>query len=214
MFAGRPIIGLAGGIGSGKSYAARLLREMGCAVIDSDAQVRSAYEDTAVRQQLHVWWGDDVFTPDGKVNRKAIARRVFSSPEERERLERLIHPLVASARDREMRLAAEEEGVLAFVWDTPLLFEAGLNRECDAVVFIDVDLGERVRRVTESRGWSEEELLRREKFQLPLDKKRDISDYVIKNVADHEEFRAKIGETLSQILANHQIKRTSGTGRV
>jgi len=214
MFAGRPIIGLAGGIGSGKSYAARVLREMGCAVIDSDAQVRAAYETDIVRGQLHAWWGDAVFAADGKVDRKAIARRVFESPLERERLERLLHPLVASARDREMRQAAEVGGVLAFVWDTPLLFEAGLNGACDAIVFIDAGLGDRLRRVAESRGWSEEELLRREKLQLPLDKKRDISDYVLKNVADPEEFRAKIGEMLSQILANHQIKRTSGSGRV
>ena len=214
MFAGRPIIGLAGGIGSGKSYAARVLREMGCAVIDSDAQVRAAYETDIVRGQLHAWWGDAVFAADGKVDRKAIARRVFESPLERERLERLLHPLVASARDREMRQAAEVGGVLAFVWDTPLLFEAGLNGACDAIVFIDAGLGDRLRRVAESRGWSEEELLRREKLQLPLDKKRDIADYVLKNVADPEEFRAKIGEMLSQILANHQIKRTSGSGRV
>jgi dephospho-CoA kinase len=214
MFAGRPIIGLAGGIGSGKSFAAQALREMGCAVIDSDAQVRAAYQTEAVREQLRSWWGDSMFSSDGKVDRKAIARRVFDSPPERERLERLIHPLVGLARDREMLEAAKDGRVLAFVWDTPLLFEAGLSRECDAVVFIHAELRERVRRVAESRGWSEAELLRREKFQLPLDKKRDISDYVLTNVADPEEFRAKIGETLSQILANHQIKRTSGSGRV
>ena len=190
MFAGRPIIGLAGGIGSGKSYAAKVLREMGCAVIDSDAQVRAAYETDAVREQLRAWWGSEVISGDGKVDRKAIAHRVFELPEARERLERLIHPLVRLARDREMHQAAKDPGVLAFVWDTPLLFEAGLSRECDAVVFIETPLGERVDRVAKSRGWNEDELLRREKFQLPLDKKRDISDYVIKNVADPEEFRA------------------------
>jgi dephospho-CoA kinase len=204
MFAGKPIIGLAAGIGGGKSYVARLLKEMGCVVIDSDAQVRAAYETEAVRQQLRGWWGDAVFAPDGKVDRRAIAAHVFAVPEQRQRLEKLIHPLVAEAREREMQQAAKLSGVLAFVWDTPLLFEAGLNRDCDAVIFIDTDLRERMRRVADSRGWSEAELLKRENFQWGLDKKRDISDYVVKNVADPEEFRGMIRETLSKILANHQ----------
>ena len=214
MFAGKPIIGLAGGIGAGKSYVAGLFKEMGCAVIDSDAQAHAAYLSEPVRQQLRAWWGDGVFTPDGKVDRRAVARRVFDAPEQRERLEQLIHPLVALARDREMQIAAEVGGALAFVWDTPLLFEAGLYRDCDAVVFVDADDAQRVRRVGESRGWSEEELLRREKFQWPLDKKRHFSDYVVKNVADPEEFRDKIRQTLAQILANHEINRTSGPSRM
>ncbi len=204
MYAGKPIIGLAGGVGSGKSFAARLLKEMGCAVIDSDAQVRAAYETDVVRQQLRTWWGDTVFTQAGQVDRRAIAQRVFAKPEERKRLEQLIHPLVAAARDAQMRQFAELPQALAFVWDTPLLFETGLNRDCDAVIFVDADLEQRLRRVAESRGWFEEELLRREKFQWPLDKKRLFSDYVVKNAADPEEFRAKIRETLSLILANHQ----------
>lgn len=204
MFVGKPIIGLAAGIGGGKSYVARQLKELGCAVIDSDAQVRAAYETHAVRQQLRDWWGEAVFTPEGNVDRRAIAARVFADPEERRRLEKLIHPLVAEARELEMQHAAKLGGVLAFVWDTPLLFEAGLNRDCDAIIFIDTDLQERVRRVAESRGWSEAELLKRENFQWGLDKKRNISDYVLKNVADPEEFRGMIRETLSKILANHQ----------
>lgn len=204
MFAGKPIIGLAGGIGGGKSHVASLLKELGCAVIDSDAQVRAIYESDAVRQEIRDWWGDAVFTAGGKVDRRAIAARVFAEPEQRERLERLVHPLVAASREREMLQAAEVSGVLAFVWDTPLLFEAGLNRDCDAVIFVDSDAQDRVRRVAESRGWSEAELVRREKFQWPLDKKRDISDYVVKNVADPEKFRGVIRETLSLILSNHR----------
>lgn len=201
MYQGRPIIGLAGGIGSGKSEAARLFGEMGCAVIDSDAQARAAYASDAVRQELRAWWGDSVFTPEGSVNRKAIAQRVFDSPMERSRLEKLVHPLVAAARDREMAEAAKDKKVLAFVWDTPLLFEAGLNRQCDAIVFIRADLAQRLSRVAISRGWSQEELSRRENFQWALDKKRNFSDYVLKNVSSPDEFRGRIRETLAQILA-------------
>ena len=78
MFAGRPIIGLAGGIGSGKSFVAALFAEMGCAVIDSDAQARAAYGDPAVLRKLREWWGDAVFRPDGTPDRARIAQIIFT----------------------------------------------------------------------------------------------------------------------------------------
>ena len=201
MVAGKPVFGIAGGIGSGKSFVARLFGEMGCAVIDSDAQVRAAYRDPSVREALRAWWGDGVLLPDGEVNRQVIAARVFSDEAERRRLEGLIHPWVARARDREMDAAANDPQVVAYVWDTPLLFEAGLNGECDAIVFVDAPEDLRLRRVREARGWDEAELLRRQKSQWPLDNKRRISDYVLTNTADADDTRGQVREVLSRILA-------------
>lgn len=202
MYHGKPIIGIAGGIGSGKSVAAGLLGEMGCHVIDSDAQVREAYRDPAILDTLRQWWGDSVFTAAGEVDRSAIARRIFSSPAEKKRLEGLLHPWVSGARDREMAAAAQNPRWVAFVWDTPLLFEAGLNRDCDAVIFVESDREERRRRVADQRGWNAEELARRENLQWPLDKKREISDYVVKNTADAGILRGQLRDLLSRILRN------------
>ena len=198
---GKPVIGIAGGVGSGKSFIARLFAELGCAVIDSDAQARAAYQDPAIRRTLREWWGDEVFLPGGDINRPAVARKVFADEGERRRLEGLIHPWVAAAREREMAAAAADPQVVAYVWDTPLLFEAGLNAHCDAVVFVDTPPGERLRRVRESRGWDEAELLRRQKSQWPLDKKRRISDHVVTNTADADYARGQVREVLSRILA-------------
>lgn len=195
------MIGIAGGIGSGKSFVARLFAELGCAVIDSDAQAKAAYRDPAVRAALHEWWGDEVFLPGGEINRPAIARKVFADEEERRRLEGLIHPWVNAARRREMDAAADDPQVLAYVWDTPLLFEAGLNLACDAVVFIDVPPAQRLKRVCETRGWDEAELFRRQKSQWPLDKKGRMSDYVVTNTADADYARGQVREVLSRILA-------------
>ena len=94
------------------------------------------------------------------------------------------------------------------VIDAPLLFEAGLDAECDAIVFVDAPRGVRVSRVRETRGWDEAELARREKVQLPLDAKRDRSDYEVVNDADPERLRAEARRILDQILARH-----SGSGR-
>src|ERR1700712_2002924 len=101
MFHGKPIIGISGGIGSGKSFVARLFGELGCVVIDSDAQVRIAYDLPRVKQALREWWGDGVFDAGGNVSRSAVARRVFADPAERARLEGLLHPLVAQMRDEQ-----------------------------------------------------------------------------------------------------------------
>ena len=201
VFAGRPVIGIAGGIGSGKSFIARLFGEIRCAVVDSDAQVKAAYRDPAVIETIRRRWGDAMFLADGEINRPAVAKKVFSDEAERRWLEGLIHPWVAEARRREMSAAAEDPQVVAYVWDTPLLFEAGLNGECDAVVFVDAPWEQRLARVRQGRGWDEAELLRRQKSQWPLDKKQRISDYVLTNTADADDARGQVREVLSRILA-------------
>ena len=201
VVSGKPVIGIAGGIGSGKSFVARLFGELGCAIIDSDAQVRAAYRDPAVRDTLRTWWGGDVFLPGGDINRPAISLKVFADENERRRLEGLIHPWVAEARRREMAAAAGDPQVVAYAWDTPLLFEVGLIAECDAVVFVDAPVEQRLQRVGETRGWDEAELHRRQKSQWPLDKKKRISDYVVTNTADAAYARGQVREVLSRILA-------------
>lgn len=200
MFSGKPIIGLTGGIGSGKSFIAALFAELACVVIDADVEVRAAYDDPVVRQTLRAWWGEQVLKPDGSVDRAAIARRVFADPTDRARLEALVHPIVDAARRRKMRVSATDPQVVAFIWDTPLLFEAGLNTQCDAVVFVDAPFQTRLERVVQSRRWDQAELLKRENLQWPLDRKREISDYMVRNTADADEARSQVRLILSRIL--------------
>lgn len=186
MFHGIPVIGIAGGIGSGKSYVSRLFADAGCLVIDSDAQVTAAYGLPEVRRTIAEWWGDGVIADGGGVDRRVIAKRVFNDPTARARLEQLLHPIVDRLRDQVMTAAAATpvgDRPLAFVWDTPLLFETGRYLGCDAVVFVDVPRDERLRRVQQTRGWDDAELTRREKTQWPLDNKRALSHYVLANAA-------------------------------
>jgi len=197
----KPIIGITGGIGSGKSTVARMFGEIGCLVINSDQQVQQAYQDPAVISQIRKWWGDDMLQPDGKLNKRKISDIVFHDPQERKRLEGLLHPRVAELRDRRMAEAAVDPQVKAIIWDTPLLFEAGLQDNCDAVVFVDLTPARRLERVARDRGWDEAELLRREKSQWPLDKKREISDYIVDNTADADNVRGQVREVLFRILA-------------
>jgi dephospho-CoA kinase len=200
VFDGKPIIGIVGGIGSGKSFVAKIFGELGCLVIDSDQLVRLAYSDPVIRMALRKWWGDEVFNADMSVNRSAIAAKIFTTPHMRELLEQLLHPWVDNERRKLMYKAFGDAQVLGFVWDTPLLVDTGLNIQCDAVVFVDAPREVRLARLKESRGWDEGELERREKSQMPLDKKREISDYVLVNAAEADRIRGQIREILFQIL--------------
>jgi dephospho-CoA kinase len=200
MFAGKPIIGIAGGIGSGKSFIASLFGEFGCLVFSADEQVDQAYQDPAVRQTIRQWWGPAVFLPNGQLDRAAVAARVFSDEAERRRLEGLIHPRVNQAREQAMAAAASDPRILAFVWDIPLLFEVDLARNCDAIVFVEASPDLRLQRVQASRGWDSHELEKRENLQWPLDRKRKIADHIIWNTADAGQARAQVRDVLSKIL--------------
>ncbi len=171
-------------------------------VIDSDKAVGEAYQRPEVREKLREWWGGDVLLPNGQVNRKEIARRVFSDERERRRLEGLIHPIVAELRDQQMQHGAADPSVKAYVWDTPLLLEAGLGGQCDAIVYVDAPEDQRLERVRRTRGWDEGELRRREKLQMPLDKKLDMANDIVRNTAGaDDEVRNQVRKVLSRILA-------------
>jgi dephospho-CoA kinase len=201
VFAAKPIICIAGGIGSGKSLVARMFGEMGCLVISADELVSQAYTDPAVLAQLREWGGQAYFNGDGTVNRAALAAQVFTDPGRRRQLEGLLHPWVQKRRDELMADAANQPQIVAFVWDTPLLFEAGLQGRCDAVVFVDAPFEQRLGRVASARGWDRAQLLSRENLQWPLDKKRKISDHIIDNTADADYARGQVREVLFRILA-------------
>ena len=207
MFGGRPIIGILGGIGSGKSFVSLCFGELGACVINADELVHRAYLRDDVRSALRQRWGDGVFAADGGVDRRAIAARVFTAPAEREWLEHLVHPIVFRERDAVMTERAADPAVTAFVWDTPLLVETGGHTRCDALVFVDVPDEVRLARVR-GRGWDAAELARREKLQLPLDKKRLLADYVVSNAAEAALTREQIRRVLSLILSRDHARPT------
>ena len=201
LFQGKPIIGIAGGIGSGKSAVAGFFGEKGCLIIDSDKLAHQAYDDLKIRRELRDWWGDAIFGADGKLNRKAVAQHIFNDLSQRRRLENLLHPWVNEARKRAMEAQANNPQILAYVWDTPLLFETGLHLQCDRLVFVECPPELRLQRVMQQRGWDRAQWEARENLQWPLDKKREISDYVVVNTADAEYARSQVNDVLSRILA-------------
>lgn len=200
-FDGKPILGIVGGIGSGKSYVSRTFAALGCRVIDSDAAVHATYADPEVQATLRAWFGDAIFTGD-VLDRRAVARRIFNNPAERDRLEALIHPRVHARRRAAMEACRGDASVRAFLWDTPLLFEVGLAAECDGVVFVDTPEATRQRRVQQTRGWDAGELARREANQLPLAEKRARATWVLPGDADDATLRAAAARVIDEAIAS------------
>ena len=180
MYHDKPIIGVAGGIGSGKTHLARALGDLGASVITSDRLVRTAYTHPAVKRAVMDLLGEEVFTPAGDVDMKAVGGRVFRDMGLRQKLEAILHPVVNEARLMRMQAAAEDPDVTGYVWDSPLLFETELSRLCDVVWFVDAPEADRERR-TRERGWPEGERQRREAAQWPVERKRAESDATVVN---------------------------------
>jgi dephospho-CoA kinase len=210
VVAGR-VIGLVGGIGAGKSQVARAMEDLGFAVIDSDKEAKAALDRPEVRERLVKWWGDRVLEPTGRVDRKRVAEIVFSDPAQRTRLEELVHPLVKLRRS-ELVARAMADGALGVVVDAPLLLEAGVDQECDYVVFVDAPLEVRETRVR-GRGWQAGELARREKAQLPLEEKRRRADITIVNDGSMEVLAGRVRAMLTRLMAQPtRAARSAGSG--
>lgn len=209
----RPVIGLIGSIGAGKSLVAQMLTQSGCVVSDSDALARLAFDDSAVRDELIRWWGPSILDGQGRIDRRRIAAIVFPSLDtnsatritadrERMRLEGLVHPWIHTRR-RELFAHAPAE-TKALVIDAPLLIESNMQGECDAIVLVDAPISTRLDRVMTNRGWSEAELTRRENSQIPLDLKRKFAHHIVINDGSTESLRAQVARILELILAQRE----------
>ena len=196
----RPVvIGLAGGIGSGKSFVANFFAEAGCVIYDADREVTALYKRQDVLDTVRGWWGEEAVI-DGEIDRATIAQIIFEDESQRGRLEGLLFPRLHERR-RELIQEAAQTGAKAVVVDAPLLYEAALDEECDVVVFVDTPREIRLERLKARSGWDEGELSRREKAQLPLDAKLQRSDYSLDGSAAPEELRRRTLSLLDEIIA-------------
>ena len=183
------ILGIVGGIASGKSAVAKLFSQLGAVVIQADAIGHAVLEEDVVIRQAVERWGSEVLQTDGQLDRRQIAQRVFGggSESEMEFWERCTHPRIKA--EMVQQLDGLRDGVApppAVILDAALLFEAGWSALCDAVVFVDVPRDLRFTRVQNregSTGWTRQHFEAREAAQLEVDEKRRRADFVIDNSA-------------------------------
>jgi dephospho-CoA kinase len=177
------IIGLIGGVASGKSAVGAALARRGAVVFNADEFGHAVLKESEVRDALVKRWGPGVLGKDGEISRPAVARIVFArTPEgeqEREYLEQLVHPGIRRRIEAAIQ-ALPETSIPAVVIDAALLLEAGWASVCTAIVFVDASREQRLARAR-TRGWSDDEFSRREAAQLPIEEKRRRASYVLEN---------------------------------
>jgi dephospho-CoA kinase len=191
------VIGLTGGIASGKSLVAAMFAELGAAVVDADAIAREVLRSPEVAEKLRKSWGHEVFRA-GSPDRARIARIVFDDPAKLKELTDWVHPPTLREMRAQLDRAGEDRGVPLIILDAPLLIEADLAPWCDALLFVDAADPLRRARARADRGWSDEELRRREAAQAPLSEKRARASLVLDNNGSVEETRAAVAQLFRQ----------------
>jgi dephospho-CoA kinase len=191
-----PTIGIVGGIGSGKSAVADALRSLGGFLVIADRLGHEALLQPDIKAKLRERWGDAILDEHGDIDRKKIAAIVFADAAKLRFLEAQVFPHIENRIIQEIALARSKDEINFIILDAAIMIETGWHRHCDKVLFVDAPRPLRLARLKEKRGWSEEELDRREKMQMPLEEKMNRADAVIVNDGDFEKVVRQVKETL------------------
>ncbi len=196
------VLGLAGGVASGKSAVARQLAGADGLVLAADAIAQEALDAPEVVAKVRERFGPEALDEAGRPDRAAIGAVVFADPDARKVLEGWIHPAVRARILAELEDAGRRE-IPVVVLDVPLLFENdaqhGLVARCDAILFVESPLAEREARATAYRGWSPGEVARREAAQLPLEQKRARCTHVVQNMGSLDELEREVARVLAEL---------------
>jgi len=186
------VIGLTGGIASGKSTAARLLDDLGAPVIDADQLARDAVRPgTEALAAIVAAFGGDVLQANGTLDREALGKLVFSNPQARRTLEWIVHPEIRRLARLKLQ-TLKESGARVVFYMAPLLIEAGADTLCDEIWVVGVDEATQLQRATARDGMSREEALQRMAAQMPLAEKAARGDVVIDNRGSIEELAVRL----------------------
>ena len=199
------LVGVTGGIGSGKSTVCHFLSEMGCSLFEADMVARQLQlQDSEVIDGIKTLFGPEVYSVDGAgqlvLDRKKIAATVFSSPEKLEALNTLIHPKVFNEFQKAVH-DAENQGSKILVKEAAILFESGSNKQLDVVVVVVADEQQRIERAVRKGMGSAEEIIKRIALQWPQKKLIEKADYVVVNNGSQEELKKETEALYSRLLS-------------
>jgi len=199
------LIGLTGGVATGKSTVAAMFARCGAVVIDADVLARQVVEPgkPAWREIVKIF-GRAVLNPDRTLNRQQLGGIVFGSLAKRTQLERIIHPRVAREQQRLTREAARNNPHAVVIYDVPLLFEAGIDKRVAITIVVTADRETQIARLNKRNGLSRAEALRRIKSQMPLAQKRRLADHVIDGTSKRMDLFRQIKVLYKQFVAIYQ----------
>ena len=204
------LVGLTGGIATGKSTVTGLLASPSVRVVDADALAREVVEPgTPAHARIVAEFGKGVLQPDGRLDRARLGEIVFPDPDRRKRLEAITHPAIR-ARFEQIMADLERQGFDGIlIWDAALLVESGGHNKMDKVVVVTTDPATQLARLMARDGSTEEAARARTASQMPLAVKARVADYVIDNSGSREETEARVREVYRALLEDLRRQQAS-----
>lgn len=194
------IVGLTGGVASGKTAVSRVLREEGAYIIDADQIARELVQPhKPAWNELVRAFGKEILQEDGSIHRRKLADKVFTDPEQRKVLNQILHPRIKEEMDRRTKEIGQKDPEAIVVIDAPLLVELGVYRKVDQLIVITSTQMQQMERLKERDGRSPEEALRLFSSQMPVEEKVKLADFVIRNEGSLEETKKRAKEVFKEL---------------
>ena len=191
------LVGLTGGVATGKSTVAKMFRQCGAIVIDADELAHEVVKPgKPAWRQIVKTFGKTILNPDRTLNRRELGAVVFGNRVKLRQLEHIIHPRVAREQARLTKQAAQNDPHAVVVYDVPLLFEAGINKRVDKIIVVTADRKTQIARLEKRNGLSRDEAIRRIRNQMPLAKKIQQADHVLSGTLPRLSLRKQVGQLL------------------
>jgi dephospho-CoA kinase len=193
------VVGLIGSIGAGKSRMAELLARRGAHVVSGDQAGHEALAQPDIRSRIVERFGQGVLNANGAIDRRRLGAIVFGDAGERKALEAIVFPWIRGRLTEWIEAARNDPASRLIVLDAAVLMEAGWDDRCDRLVFVDAPRPQRLQRVARQRGWSEAELVARERAQLSLEVKAAKADFVLANNGTEDQLSEKVDMLLKHL---------------
>ncbi|WP_273851017.1 dephospho-CoA kinase [Guptibacillus spartinae] len=191
-------IGLTGGIASGKSTVAEMIKRYDLPIVDADVMARKVVEPgEPALEKIFQLFGEDMKAEDGGLDRKKLGSVIFKDKEKRNVLNRVLHPAIRKGM-LDQAAAFKEQGSAHVIFDIPLLFESELTHMVDQTLLVYVDAKTQLSRLVERDQSTEEEALERIQSQMPIEEKKELADEVIDNTGGREETEEQLNNILKK----------------
>lgn len=196
------LVGLTGSIATGKSTVSEMFRRKGAEIIDADHIAREVVEPgTEGLARIVREFGHGMLDEEGKLNRERLGARIFQNPAEREKLNRLLHPLIVdSMRDKTEKIKKEKDPDL-LIWDVPLLIEGNLTQWVEAVILVYTPKEIQLERLMKRNALSKEEAEKRILAQMDIEEKKKYADYMIDNRGTLSETERQVDQLWKQLIS-------------
>ena len=191
------ILGLTGGIGTGKSTVANMLREKNIPVVDTDSISKEIIEYPEIIEKIKAEISSKIFNNENKLDRKKLSEIVFENKDKLKKLNEIMHPIILKKMWEEVEKLKKDYKII--VVDIPLLFEINMEKEVDKILLIYASKEIQLKRIMERDGRTREEAIKIINSQMPLYKKREKSDYIIQNNDSLEKLKKNLDKVVQKL---------------